>query len=545
MKKILRKNFRKRIAVLLLAVLLIPLLPIMPVFAQAEIPDFPYLSQSWYDTNTDSFALWEVHGSDNVSYVQTRTNVFSSGAFPVVYRSGLSWTGYFYYIDYSKIIDTWDKDGNHIDGGYSWNANIRIPKPNETTVNSEVYATLVYCNTDIYYGNGAGDNDIYAYQNFVVPSYADPTPTPAPEPEVDTKFPTFINAYKDNTLNNSNRGVTKYLVVNRYYDEANTRYTYQLCIVFQLFNPRIWGTDPVYTPKYNGYEFVNNTFTCYFPNIAPNHNYSGHYSLYPFSTTNYMTVNDIYDCTNAASGWPGFYMDESTERNYQFSISEPSMNYEATAVYLINSDGSTTRVDGDGGDTATPTPTVAPTAIPQPSISPVPTEPPDSGEDNNWTGLFGWLKRIRDSILNIPKKIVSGILDALKYLFLPDPDKVKSVFDTVSNKFGVQHPAKFTVDPNELFRPANVVWQFRPISLNGEETEAVDVTIINFEEVDEWLDSSPGMVITRILQAMFGITMFAYLIYIFTKHIATINYTDAHTLMHLDNPPQNQRGGSR
>ena len=191
----------------------------------------------------------------------------------------------------------------------------------------------------------------------------------------------------------------------------------------------------------------------------------------------------------------------------------------------------------------TPTPTSAPTPIPQPSITPEPTEPPDSGEDNNWTGLFGWLKRIRDSILNIPKKIVSGILDALKYIFLPDPEKVKAVFDTVNNKFGVQHPAKLTVDPNELFRPHNVIWQFHPISLNGEPTETVDITIINFEMVDEWLDSSPGMVITRILQAMFGITMFAYLIYIFTKHIASINYTDARTLMHLDDSNSSGKGG--
>ena len=534
MKMISRKRFRKRVALFLLLVLFVPFVPVISASADVTVPDFPYLSQSWYDTNTDSFALWEIHGSDKVSYVQTRTNVFSSGAFPVVYRSGLNWTGYYYYIDYTKITDTWTKAGNHVDGGYSWNANIRVPAPNETTVNSDVYATLVYCNTDIYHGNGAGDNGIYAYQNFIVPSYADPTPTPTPEPEIDNKFPTFINAYKDNYLNSSNRAVTKYFIANRYYDEANSRYEYVCFFTSQRFDPRLYGTDPISTPSYDGYDFVNDTLTFYFLNIAPNRNYSCIYGNGSIRNESYFTESDVYDCTNLVSSYPSFSMTETTTRNYQFTFSDPSMNYEATAIYLINSDGSTTRLDGDGGSTPIPTPTSAPTPIPQPSITPEPTDPPETGDDNNYTGLFGWLKRIRDAILSIPKKIASGILNALKYIFIPDPEKVKAVFHTVKDKFGIQQPKEFTFDVSELYRPQNVIWKFHPISLNGEPTESVDITLINFEMVDEWLDSTPGGVITRILQAMFGITMFAYAIYIFTKHIASINYTDARTLMHLD-----------
>lgn len=546
MKKILRKSFRKRIAILLMAVLLIPLLPILPVFAQAEIPDFPYLSQYWYDTNTDSFALWEVHGSNKVSYVQTRTNVFPDGAFPVVYRSGLSWTGYYYYIDYSKITDTWTKAGNHVDGGYSWTANIRVPAPGETTVNSDVYATLVYCNTDIYHGNGAGDNDIYAYQNFIVPSYTDPTPTPEPiEPGVIVMYGDYLPFQLGDIPNyGSDIYANGFTATGEVINIANA----------------LPGHQPTYASIFAGvcrdnynralfgiYITDSDTFDNPLTGFAFDHRVYGPYTSVDGTVTKYVHYfirSNAYDW--AVYGKPNLnnvnvptcYWEDSSLHKVQSLYYPYLAGYGYCDFYGFNG-------QSNPNVSPTPTPTVAPTAIPQPSISPVPTEPPDSGEDNNWTGLFGWLKRIRDSILNIPKKIVSGILDAFKYIFLPDPDKVKGVFNTLNNKFGIEHPTKFTVDPNELFRPANVVWQFRPISLNGEETEAVDVTIINFEEVDEWLDSSPGMVITRILQAMFGITMFAYLIYIFTKHIATINYTDAHTLMHLDDPPQNQKGGSR
>lgn len=553
MKKILRRSFRKRIAILLLAVMLIPLVPVIPIFADSTVPDFPYLSQSWYDTNTDSFALWEVHGSDNVSYVQTRTNVFSSGAFPVVYRSGLSWTGYYYYIDYSKIIDTWDKDGNHIDGGYSWSQNIRVPVPNETTVNSEVYATLVYCTTDIYHGNGAGDNDIYAYQNFIVPSYADPTPTPIPEPALPSPSGDYYFGFTYHQ-NGSDYDCHSFI----FNDACASRQAYGDRAVAALTDGNlvysfysVW--EHLTSDRYNrmaitegsGIVFNSSTYSIGAATV-----------FYDLDTSSYVSFSPFLQY-NTAGSFNSFAFSPNTVCKFGYKFgSLPDVSELNT---FVSSSGSTYVSDfhfgtkavysyfGDGGSTpiATPTPTAVPTAIPQPSISPVPTEPPDSGEDNNWTGLFGWLRRIRDSILNIPKKIASGILDALKYIFLPDPEKVKGVFNTLNDKFGIQHPTKFTVDPNELFRPANVVWAFRPISLNGEEREPVDVTIINFEEVDEWLESSPGMVITRILQAMFGITMFAYLIYIFTKHIATINYNDAHTLMHLDDPPQTQRGGRR
>lgn len=553
MHMMVKKRHCKLVALFLLLVFLVPFVPVASVSADplpVQVPDFPYGVNVYHSTNTGSFALWQVHGSNYVSYVQTYSNVFGDGlAFPVVLRSGLDWTGYYYYINYEKIIDTWDIYGNHIDG-FPSTQNIRIPRPNETTTDSDVYATLVYCTTDIYCGNGYGDDDVYAYQNFIVPSYADPTPTPVPQPVIRGWFdyPELPSNFSDSTmciLRTHSDGVNDGQLIGIAFSSNSAAFIY----------PNFYKDRSPY--NYRSQASINYAIT-----VNTWLRYAWHFSVF---TVNYDESTDSYSV-----GYNLNSFNQAPADNVWFTSNKLDWNGETLCCWslipnndlvvtgsqagiyanspqswfeiLFTNHNKTPGTSDNPNVSPTATPSPRPTAIPQPSTSPTPTDPPETGDDNNYTGLFGWLKRIRDAILNIPKKIVSGILDALKYIFIPDGNKVKEVYNTLNNKFGIQHPAKFTFNSDELFRPNNVIWKFHPISLNGEETETVDITLIDFEKVDEWLDSSPGMVITRILQAMFGITMFAYLIYIFTKHIATINYTDAKTIKDLDT--SSQKGGN-
>ena len=262
-------------------------------------------------------------------------------------------------------------------------------------------------------------------------------PTPSPTPFY---FPKFINAYKDNYLNNQNRAVTKYLVCSRYYDETNLRYEYKCFVVFQRFYPSLYGNNPIYTPSYNGYDFVDNTLTFYFPNIAPNENWNGRYSYKSFVSDDLFTENDSYDLSNIVSMYPSLEMQESTERNYEFSYSDSSMNYEDTAIYTINTDGSTTLVTG-GEEVPTPSPTATPTPFipvynsptPTPTLEPGVTVVPTQGpSETSVKELRGWKK---------------GLQTVLQTVFVGNTDAIAGYFkDAVSGYEIVQNPFKQITD---------------------------------------------------------------------------------------------------
>lgn len=535
----MKKRQCKRVALFLLLVLLIPFAPIVPVshvFAAGGSP-FPFDYPS-----TDSFYpvdfVIRLSGTGHVMYMRVRTDTGQKIA---------SWQGIFDLYTIATTPDPfskytfYDDVGNVVDSPFaSSSENLELIRSDSDSHQTDTYGIVIASNADLYtypYGGSLadGDSELYFYRNYVSLAVT-PTPTPTPEPEIDTRFPNFINAYRDNILNSSNRSVTKYLVAIRYYDETNLRYEFRLFVICQRFDPRLFGTDPLYTPNYNGYSYSYPTLTVDFPNVAPNHDYTGIYignSPYIY----YDNLDDVYvdyDCSNFASSYPGFQLNNpGGGRDYTLTVDDDGLFYEATAVYLINSDGTTTRVDGDGSSTPTPTPNPSPTLAPQPTTEPT-VEPPDEGDDGNWTGLFGWIKKLINALLSIPLKIANGILNALKYVFVPDMNKIKSLWSTLNTKFGIQKPVLFEFDPVLWNNPENVVMHFNPISLNGEETESIDVTIIDFDQVDDWLESEPGQIMIRIIQAVFSLTMWGYMIYIFRKHIATINYTDADTLTDPD-----------
>ena len=270
----MEKRKYKFLSFILILSFIFPFFPSEYVSASglAFLPSFPYGQDSYYNVNNGSFALWQVHNSNYLTYVQTFTPNNISYPDPIIIFNK-TWleSNYTYYLDYTYIIDSWDIAGLHYDG-FAGTQNIRVPNPNSDFVSDNVvYATLLYTTDNIIWKNG-NNVGVYAYTNFYPDGYADPTPTPTPEPEIDNYFPTFINAYGTSNYG-SNRYINKYLIANRYYDETNLRYEYQIIFVPERYFNGIQGWVPSYTPSYNGFDFVNNTLTFYFPNVATAYNY--------------------------------------------------------------------------------------------------------------------------------------------------------------------------------------------------------------------------------------------------------------------------------
>lgn len=527
----LRKRHCKLLSVFLLAVVLLTSIPVVPVSATGGSPfpfDYPS-SDTFYPTD---FVI-RLFNCGDAYYLRVRTDTglkIAYWKFLEQYTIPVTpdpFSKYTFYDDVGNVVD------NPFIGTRDNNL-LLFRSVDEDLTGSTPYGIVQASNANLYaYDEGValyeGEQYIYFYKNYSSLA-ATPTPTPTPEPEIDEKFPTFTNAYAVNYSGTEIRYESLFLLCNRYYDEANTRYEYQYFIVPKRVSRGVdWQWKVDITPYYDSYEFIDNIFTAYFTNINPDHNYDIRYGGSFFTSSNYKTINDVYDL-HGYSSTAGSTMTETATRKYEFSVSEPSMNYEATAVYLINTDGSTTRLDGDV-PSATPTPIPSPTLMPQPSIEPEPTvEPPDTGDDNNWTGLFGWFKKLINSILSIPMKIINGLLSVLKYIFIPDIGKIKTLYADLNDKVGIQKPAKFDFDPAALTRPKNVYFDFHSIPINGQESETTRVTIIDFKQVDDWLDTSAGHMIIKITKACFSLLLWAYMIYVFTKHIGSINYTDASRL---------------
>lgn len=79
----------------------------------------------------------------------------------------------------------------------------------------------------------------------------------------------------------------------------------------------------------------------------------------------------------------------------------------------------------------------------QPSGSPAPapgTQPDtkpsiNPGTDTEGLGLFGWLKRIWESIIALPAQISEAFNNLLQTLFVPDPAVVQEIATTFTDKF--------------------------------------------------------------------------------------------------------------
>lgn len=61
-----------------------------------------------------------------------------------------------------------------------------------------------------------------------------------------------------------------------------------------------------------------------------------------------------------------------------------------------------------------------------------------SGSTDTDNSFVGWLKSIWEGIIGLPQKIINGITDVLKFIFVPDMDEFKAEFENMMN----------TVSPN-------------------------------------------------------------------------------------------------
>lgn len=517
MKMFSKQKIRKTVWCLLL-VALISLIPTRTfrVLADGDIlPPFPY--DELQQIGENNYVLFKVHGLDQIDYVECILPQFRAIGNYSFLLPGLS---YFHSVGWNLQINSIDycfKNGQKVDYELSGleNATSSLVSIDNEDPNHSFWLEFVYCTSDVYGYNYDSFDDYKGYdirlfkaQNFIIPTAATPTPTPeapSPTPELDNKFPTFTNAYYVNA-SGDNRYINKYLVVNRYYDESNTRYEYQFFVIPERqFRGVNYQWTSYFDPSYNGYDFIDNVFTVYFLNVATAGNWGGKYGNSFFTSSNYKTESDIYDLYGKVSSNAGNNLIVVSDRNYKLTVSELAMNYEATAIYSINTDGTTTRLDGQGGGVIapTPTPTLAPTPIPQPSITP---EPDDPDKNSSW----GW-----------------GIVNTLKYIFIPDKNKLIRLEKTAQTKFqqfgGGYDDLKRVSGFEDPVRPQNVVMNWQPFGTDSPEQQQ-QITLVDFEQIDFYLFETPsGMFIKDCLSASFTFLMFGYLIHVIRKHFVIEN----------------------
>lgn len=91
---------------------------------------------------------------------------------------------------------------------------------------------------------------------------------------------------------------------------------------------------------------------------------------------------------------------------------------------------------------------------------------------NLWSGLSKTLKTIVDTIVSIPRKIVSGFEELLKFLFIPDEDVFGNLKDKIYEKlpfFGQIHD--FMVNLEDYYEDGEPVFTF---TYKGQEMQLVD-----------------------------------------------------------------------
>ncbi len=520
----MEKRKYKLLAFILILSLVFPFFPSVKVAAtsMAHVPDFPFGQDGYYNVNNGSFALWQVHGSNYISWVQTFTPNDISYPNPIViFKNSFLESNNRYYLDYTYIIDSWDILGNHQDG-YAGTQNISIPKPNETYVeDSDVYATLLYTTDNVMWRNGS-DAGIYAYWNFVAPSYADPTPTPQPQPSIGSwnSYPDLPSNFSANTL-----------AIMKYHKNGSINDGQLIGLASSAVGSSASYSYPIFYKDRSNYNFNSQAFC---NNAITFNTWLNWYSFSVFSV-NYDENTDVYSVgsnlfSGSGSSPNGWYVNYSYNwrgetlacwsvvPNNQLSIYNiDAATYEFDDSYFEILFTNKNYVPGSSENpfiSPTPEPTAIPTAIPQPTTNPnaTPTPQPDvkvvQPSDHWW----------------------DGIVKPIQYIFVPSRDKMVNTYNAFANKFGVQKPTKFEFTADSLVRPNNVVWKFKHVSLDGSDTTETSITLIDFELIDGWLETSAGRMIIRIIRAVFGLLMWGYLMYIFRKHIATINYTDAETL---------------
>lgn len=530
----MEKRKYKFLAFILILSLIFPFFPFSRVSAEslAFLPVFPYDQDNYYNVNNGSFALWQIHNSNYLTYVQTFTpnNISYPNPIIIFNKTWLA-SNYTYYLDYSYIIDSWDISGLHSDG-FAGTQNIRVPNPNSDFVSDNVvYATLLYTTDNVIWKNGT-DFGVYAYTNFYPDGYSDPTPTPIPQPVIKEwdSYPQIPSNFSSSTLcilRTHCDGVNDGELIGISWASGDSSFNY----------PTFYKDRTSY--NYRSQAFIDNAITI---NTWSRHgwNFSTFIVNYDDETDSYSVVSNL-NGVNTAPGDDVWYTSNKLDWNgetlccWSLVSDNPLIVSGLQAGSYMNSSQSwfeilftnhniTPGTSVNPNVSPTPTPTAIPTAIPQPTENPNPTSTPEPDIKIVQPSDHWW----------------DGLIKPIQYIFVPSQDKMMRTYNIMSEKFGVQKPTKFEFSVDSLMRPNNVVWNFKYVSIDGNDNTETQITLIDFEMVDGWLETSAGQMIIRIIRAVFGLLMWAYLMYIYRKHIATINYTDAETLKDVS---RNNGGG--
>ena len=514
--KMCSKTTLCKITFALLLVALISLIPTntFKVLAdEAIVPPFPYDElQTIGDGN--SYALFRVHGIDAVDYVEVISPDAGLHGNYAHLLHGLSYSGLGGWVLQINSIDYCFKNGQKVDFDLqSLFTSSFLPVENDDPYFS-CWLEFVYTTEDIY---GIDDDDNWATgyglrffkaQNFYIEPAATPTPTPLPpfSPSV-----VMYGDYEPFQLGDiPSYGVDIY--ANGF--EATGE-------VINIANA-LPGHLPTYASIFAGIDY-DNYHRPYFGIFITDSNSMDN----PFVNSGVVMQHNVYGPYTSIDGTVSKYVHYYIrDGGYDWSVygksnldnvNVPTFYWEDSALTKVNS-GRYPYLAGYGycdfygfngqsqpNISPTPTPTSAPTPIPQPSVTP---EPEDPDENSSW----GW-----------------GIVNTLKYIFIPDKNKLIRLEKTTQTKFqqfgGGYDDLKRVSGFDDPVRPQNVVMNWQPFGTDSSEQQQ-QITLVDFEQIDFYLfQTSSGMFICECLKASFTFLMFGYLIHVIRKHFVIENNT--------------------
>lgn len=513
-----KQKIRKTAFILLLATL-ISLIPsnTFRVLADGDIvPPFPYDELQTIGEN--DYVLFKVHGVEQVDYIEVfMPRINAHGNFQHL-CPGLSYSNLGGWVLQINSIDYYFKDGQSVYFDLqSLFTTSFMPVENDDNY-FPAWLEFVYTTEEIW-GIDEDSNQgrglkWFKDQNFIIPPAATPTPTPEPDvqPTPLAELPTFINNSDDNSLDLviqcTDIGDNSSLEVGKFYavpSQAWQYYNSSQSFSGNTFKPNcaaVWNDNSFWFNSIDGRSYTNiyeveyNSVTNTLSSRLGLKGYTRHFlKNVDIGRYNYNMYGNVI-AVNRDFVFNGASM--------TFDSSLPTFDLIAanSAVYV-----------GSSGvvSTPTPTPTTAPTPIPQPSTTP---EPEDPDSNSSW----GW-----------------GIVNTLRYIFIPDKNKLIRLEKTAQTKFqqfgGGYDDLKRVSGFEDPVRPQNVVFNWQPFGTDSPEDQQ-QITLVDFEQIDFYLfQTSSGMFIKDCLSASFTFLMFGYLIHVIRKHFV------------IENTDDNEKGG--
>ncbi len=489
--KMFSKTTLRKTAFTLFLVAFISLIPsnTFRVLAEGDIvPAFPYDELQTIGEN--DYVLFKVHGVEQVDYIECiAPKIHAPGNYEHV-LPGLSYSGLGGWVLQINSIDYYFKDGKSIYFDLqSLFTTSYMPVENDDPYYS-AWLEFVYASEDVF----GIDEDSYSQrgvrffkaQNFII----EPAATPTPTPEASSPFLSWTD------YDNTNAFSVVWEQNGQYYAFQNLSYVYRDRIWYgncEGQKQQISGSHIPFPYSYPilGFAHYSTSSVIGIHTVDYSEEDHDYYSTGNFQCTELPGQSgDIYNCD-----WGSF----KSFRSVVFfqpldDIRIVATNHAVANGYLVG---------GNGGTVATPTPTSAPTPIPQPSATPAPDD-----ERPGW----GW-----------------GIVSTLRYIFIPDKNKLIRLEKTATNRFqqfgGGYDDLKRVSGFEDPVRPQNVVMNWKPFGSDSED-EQQQITLVDFEQIDFYLfRTASGQFICDCLKASFTFLMFGYLIHVIRKHFVIENNT--------------------